>query len=68
MATGAAFVRPASGYRYFVVLLDEATRTVQIALVHPSSVPASINSLLPNFPLQIPRSTIDAVLGLRLPG
>jgi hypothetical protein len=68
LPTSAAIVRPDAGYRYFIVLLDEATRTVQIGLVHPSSVPTSINTLLPNFPLQIPRSTVDAVLSLRLPG
>jgi hypothetical protein len=66
--TGVAFVRPDAGFRYFVILLDESTRTVQIGLVHPNAVPASVNTLLPNFPLEIPRSTIDAVLALRLPG
>lgn len=65
--TGAAFVRPANGFRYFVILLDESTRTVQIGLVHPGNIPASINGVLPNFPLQIPRATIDALLDMRLP-
>ncbi|HVJ14654.1 MAG TPA: DUF2403 domain-containing protein [Polyangiaceae bacterium] len=67
LPTGAAFVRPAAGFRYFVILLDESSRTVQIGLVHPSNIPASVAALLPNFPLEIPRATIDAVLGLRLP-
>lgn len=66
-ATGAAFVRPASGFRYFVILLDESTRTVQIGLVHPGNIPASVNGVLPNFPLQIPRTTVDALLAMRLP-
>lgn len=65
--TGAAFVRPDKGFRYFVVLLDENTRTVQIALVHPGNVPGSVASLLPNFPEQIPRATVDALVDLRLP-
>ena len=67
LPTGAAFVRPDLGFRYFVILLDEGSRTVQIGLVHPSNIPASVASLLPNFPLEIPRATVDAVLGLRLP-
>jgi hypothetical protein len=66
--TGAAFVRPDQGFRYFVTLLDESTRTVQIALVHPSKIPPSVAALLPNFPLEIQRATIDALVGLRLPG
>ncbi len=68
LPASSAFVRPANGYRYFIILLDESTRTVQIGLVHPSSIPASVNALLPNFPLEIPRTTVDAVLALRLPG
>lgn len=67
LPTSVAFVRPDNGYRYFVILLDEMTRTVQIALVHPSKVPASINTLLPNFPEAVPRATVDAILNLRLP-
>ena len=63
----AAFVRPDQGFRYFITLLDENTRTVQIALVHPSKIPPSIAALLPNFPLEIQRATIDALVGLRLP-
>jgi hypothetical protein len=63
----AAFRRPASGYRYFLVALDVASRTVQLALVHPSNVPASLAPLLPALPDTVPQSALDAVLALRLP-
>lgn len=64
---GAAFRRPVVGYRYFVVLLDVATRTVQLALVHPDRIPAAIASLLPGLPASIDTASIDAVRALRLP-
>lgn len=63
----AAFVRPDKGFRYFVILLDEQTRTVQIGLIHPSKIPAGAAALLPNFPEQIPRSAVDSLVSLRLP-
>jgi hypothetical protein len=63
----AALRRPESGYRYFLIALDVGTRTVQLGLVHPQNVPASIAALLPNLPSTITRATVDAVLGLRLP-
>jgi len=63
----AALRRPASGYRYFLIGLDVASRTVQLAIVHPKNVPASLGALLPGLPASVPQSTIDAVLGLRLP-
>lgn len=63
----AAFRRPASGYRYFLIALDVASRTVQLALVHPRNVPASIAALLPNLPGTISAATVSAVLALRLP-
>jgi hypothetical protein len=59
--------RPTTGYRYFILLLDVTTRTVQYAIVHPGKVPAGLGSLLPNLPNQVPQSTIDSVIGLRLP-
>ncbi|MFY0570209.1 DUF2403 domain-containing lipoprotein [Archangium lansingense] len=64
---GAAFRRPVSGYRYFLVLLDVPTRTVQLAVIHPLSVPAPVGALLPGLPAQLDASTIDAVRTLRLP-
>jgi hypothetical protein len=63
----AAFRRPESGYRYFVIAMDVASRTVQLGLVHPSNVPASIAGLLPGLPGSISQATVDAVLALRLP-
>lgn len=64
---GAAFRRPESGYRYFIILMDVASRTVQLAVVHPAQIPAPLASLLPNLPTDIPKAAIDAVLALRLP-
>jgi hypothetical protein len=63
----AALRRPANGYRYFLVALDVPTRTVQLAIVHPQNVPASLAPILPSLPGAVPQSAIDAVLGLRLP-
>lgn len=64
---GAAFRRPAEGYRYFVMLLDAPSRTVQLALIHPSVVPASVSALLPSLPASVDGGTIHAVRALRLP-
>jgi hypothetical protein len=64
---GAAFRRPAAGYRYFLIMMDVDTRTVQLGIVHPQKIPVSITSLLPNMPTTIPRATVDAVIALRLP-
>jgi hypothetical protein len=63
----AAFRRPASGYRYFLVALDVTSRTVQLAIVHPHNVPASLAPLLPGLPSTVAQSALDAVLALRLP-
>jgi hypothetical protein len=63
----AALRRPVSGYRYFVVLLDVATRTVQLALIHPSRVPSSLGQLMPALPEQVDAAAIDSVRSLRLP-
>jgi len=64
---GAAFRRPSAGYRYFLIHLDVASRTVQLAIVHPDAVPDVIAPLLPSLPATISQSTIDALLGRRLP-
>ena len=65
---GAAFRRPESGYRYFVMLLDVKTRTVQLALINPANVPATVQTILPGLPSQVSRTAIDNMLALRLPG
>jgi hypothetical protein len=64
---GAAFRRPEQGYRYFVILLDVDTRTVQLALIHPDAIPAAAAPLLPALPGTLARGTVDALLALRLP-
>jgi len=64
---GAALRRPEQGYRYFVIALDVPSRTVQLALVHPQSIPAAMAPLLPALPATIGRPAVDAVLGVRLP-
>jgi hypothetical protein len=64
---GAALRRPEAGYRYFLIALDVASRTVQLALVHPMNVPKAIGALLPDLPGTIPSTTVGAVLALRLP-
>jgi hypothetical protein len=64
---GAAFRRPSEGYRYFLIHLDVASRSVQLAVIHPEAVPAEVGALLPNLPATVPQSTIDALLELRLP-
>jgi hypothetical protein len=63
-----AFRRPATGYRFFVMLLDVQTRTVQLALLHPAKIPTSVSALLPGLPPQVPRSIVNNMLALRLPG
>jgi hypothetical protein len=64
---GAAFRRPETGDRYFVILLDVATRTVQLAMVHPQNVPSAIATLLPALPDSVDAATVGAVRALRLP-
>ena len=64
---GAAFRRPVSGYRYFVVLLDVATRQVQLGVIHPRHIPGALAPLLPALPAVIPQSAVDDLLALRLP-
>jgi hypothetical protein len=64
---GAAFRRPSAGYRYFVMLLDTSSRSVQLAIVHPSKIPAGLMPLLPELPFQIPKTAVDGVLATRLP-
>jgi hypothetical protein len=63
----AALRRPEAGYRYFLILLDVASRTVQLGLVHPERIPTSIAPILPDLPASVPSSAADAVLALRLP-
>jgi hypothetical protein len=64
---GAAFRRPTAGYRYFVILFDVKTRTIQMAVIHPSNVPGSVKAILPGLPSQVSRAEIESMLNLRLP-
>jgi Tos1-like cell wall protein len=64
---GAALRRPENGYRYFIILMDVSTRTVQLAIVHPQKIPAGLAAFLPALPSFVPRSAVDAVLATRLP-
>lgn len=61
------FRRPATGYRYFLLLFDVTSRTVQLAVVHPENVPAALGALLPALPAAISGADIGALLALRLP-
>jgi hypothetical protein len=66
-AAHVAFRRPSEGYRYILALFDVNSRQMQLAVIHPSKVPASAAGLLPSLPETIDRATVDALLGLRLP-
>ncbi|MES1182887.1 MAG: DUF2403 domain-containing lipoprotein [Myxococcales bacterium] len=59
--------RRPQGDRYFFILLDEQTRQIQVGIVHPERLPQAATGVLPRFPGSITRSTIDALLQLRLP-
>jgi hypothetical protein len=64
---GVAFRRPTEGYRYFLVLLDVSTRTVQLAVVHPEQIPDALAPLLPALPDTIVHDVVSQVIDLRLP-
>ena len=55
------------GDRYFMILLDEQRRTIQVAIIHPENVPPAASELLPEFPTAIERGTVDDLVDLRLP-
>jgi hypothetical protein len=60
--------RRPDGDRYFFILLDERQRAIQVGVIHPGAIPAPAAALLPELPGSLPRSAIDALLALRLPG
>jgi hypothetical protein len=67
---GAAFRRPAEGYRWFAILMDSKTRTVQLAMVHPGNLPPAF-AFLANpaaAPAQLSRGGVSDLLAARLPG
>jgi hypothetical protein len=59
--------RRARDDRYYIFVLDESTRTVQVAVLHPSRIPSVLGSLLPALPNQVSRTLIDELIRLRLP-
>lgn len=59
--------RRAQDDRYYLFLLDEDSRTVQVAVIHPAKVPGPASELVPKLPNTVPRTTIDGLLHLRLP-
>jgi hypothetical protein len=61
-----AWRRP-KGDRYFVVLLDETTRSIQVAVIHPENIPKPLTEILPNLPGGLSVATISQLAELRLP-
>ncbi|HET9953176.1 MAG TPA: DUF2403 domain-containing lipoprotein [Polyangiaceae bacterium] len=59
--------RRPEGDRYFFILLDQVTRTIQVGMVHPKAIPAALGAWLPELPNRVNRSDIDALAKLRLP-
>ncbi len=55
------------GDRYFFILLDEPTRSIQVGVIHPENIPADAGALLPELPARLDRGAIDALVSLRLP-
>jgi len=66
MAAGPMW-RRAQDDRYYLFLLDENARTVQVAVIHPANIPAELAPILPSLPNTAPRASIDDLLALRLP-
>jgi hypothetical protein len=64
---GYAIRRPTEGYRYFVVLLDVASRTIQTGIIHPARIPESVGALLPGLPEWVGEGVIHNLRDLRLP-
>ena len=64
---GAAFRRRSDGLRYFVILLDVPSRTVQLAMIHPRKIPGAVAALLPSLPASVGANTVEAMRALRLP-
>ena len=59
--------RRAQDDRYYLFLLDESSRTVQVAVIHPSKIPDAAEAFVPALPNTVPRAAIDGFLDLRLP-
>ncbi|PCC73734.1 Glycine-rich protein domain [Nannocystis exedens] len=66
MSAGPAW-RRALDDRFYVFLLDEPSRTVQVAVIHPGDVAAAAQPIVPALPDVISREVVDGFLKLRLP-
>ncbi len=66
-ADGCPVWRRPQGDRYFFILLDAATRVIQVGVLHPANLPPAAGELLPELPGSVARSTIDGLVALRLP-
>lgn len=66
MAEGPVW-RRATDDRYYLALLDESTRTVQVMVLHPANLPAAVEPLLPALPNEVSRAVIDTLVTLRVP-
>lgn len=64
---GCPIWRRPSGDRFFMILLDESTRSIQVGVIHPENVPSAARAILPELPGGVPRSAIDALIQMRLP-
>ncbi|AKV02624.1 hypothetical protein AKJ09_09287 [Labilithrix luteola] len=53
--------------RYYLFLLDENSRTVQVAVMHPGKLPPAAQKFLPALPNTVTRADIDGFVNLRLP-
>ena len=59
--------RRAQDDRYYLFLLDEMSRTVQVAVIHPAQLPPAAKAIVPALPNTVPRAVIDGFVHLRLP-
>lgn len=59
--------RRPEGDRYFFILLDQSSRTIQVGMIHPGNIPPAAAPILPALPAGLSRAAIDAMLALRLP-
>jgi Putative TOS1-like glycosyl hydrolase (DUF2401)/Glycine-rich protein domain (DUF2403) len=66
-ADGCPVWRRPDGDRYFLLLLDEVERSVQVGILHPDNISDAASGLLPEMPFALARSSIDALLQMRLP-
>jgi hypothetical protein len=58
--------RRPEGDRYFFILLDEPTRSIQVGILHPGALPDASLDVFPEFPAELERAGVDGLLGLRL--